>query len=98
MSLRLSIIAPLPPWRGGISQFATCSWEALADAGHEVQAISFQRQYPELFFPGGSQLDPSPGPTPGPVFREIDPMGPWTWNRTAKRIVDFAPDYLFFHH
>ena len=67
MSLRLSMIAPLPPFRGGIPQFATRTWEALVDAGHEVQAIGFTRQYPGILSAGKLQRDPVAAPTPGPV-------------------------------
>jgi glycosyltransferase involved in cell wall biosynthesis len=98
MSLRLSLIAPLPPYRGGIAQFATSSWEALAGAGHDVQAISFRRQYPGPLFPGRSQYDPQPPPTPGPVSRVLDSVGPWSWFRAASQIRAFDPDLLFFHY
>jgi glycosyltransferase involved in cell wall biosynthesis len=92
------MIAPLPPFRGGIPQFAASSWKALVDAGHEVQAISFIRQYPATLLPGKPQYDPVPPPTPGPVLRRIDSVLPWTWLSTAREIVDFAPDILLFHH
>ncbi len=98
MSLRLSMIAPLPPFRGGIPQFATRTWEALVDAGHEVQAIGFTRQYPGILSAGKLQRDPVAAPTPGPVLRRIDSVLPWTWFSAAREIVDFAPDILFFHH
>ncbi len=106
MPHRLSMIAPLPPLRGGISQFATCSWEALAQAGHEIQAISFSRQYPRLLFPGlfpslfpeQSQRDADASPTPGEVHELIDSLAPWSWEKTARQISDFAPDTIFFHH
>lgn len=98
MTMRVSMIAPFPPYRGGISQFATCSWEALADAGHEVQALSFTRQYPGLLFPGTSQFESTPTATRTPVDRVIDSIGPWTWGRAANRIAAFEPDLVFFHH
>lgn len=98
MPLRLSMIGPLPPYRGGIAQFATCSWEALVAAGHQVQALSFTRQYPGFLFPGKSQFDPARPRLPGPVLRRIDSVGPWSWFRAAREIAEFEPDLLFFHH
>jgi D-inositol-3-phosphate glycosyltransferase len=98
MPLRLSMIAPLPPYRGGIAQFATCSWEALEAAGHQVQPVSFTRQYPQMLFPGRSQYDPTAQSTPGPVLRRIDSIAPWTWFQTARLIADSSPDLMFFHH
>lgn len=98
MPHRISMIAPLPPYRGGISQFATCSWQALAGAGHEVQGVSFSRQYPGLLFPGKTQYELTPSSTPGTVERTIDSVGPWTWKPSARAVADFGPDLVFFHH
>jgi len=92
------MIAPFPPYRGGVSQFATCSWEAMADAGHELQALSFSRRYPRFLFPRISRYESTPTQTPAPVERIIDAVGPWTWSGAARQIVDFAPDIVFAHH
>jgi glycosyltransferase involved in cell wall biosynthesis len=96
--MRLSMIAPFPPYRGGVSQFATSSWEAMIDAGHELQALSFTRRYPRFLFPRISRYEATPTQTPGPVHRVIDAIGPWTWRIAARRIAEFAPDVVFVHH
>ena len=98
MPLRLSMIGPMPPFRGGVSRFAVRAWEVLDEAGHTVQPIGFRRHYPSLWAPRRAQHDPSPRPTPGPVLDTIDSIGPWTWRATARTIADFGPDLLLFHH
>lgn len=98
MTMRVSMIAPFPPYRGGISQFATSSWEALSDSGHELQALGFTRRYPRRIFPRISSYEVTPTMTPGPVLRVIDALGPWTWGESARRVAGFEPDVLFLHH
>ena len=91
MKMRVSMIAPFPPYRGGISQFATSCWGALADAGHVVQAVSFTRQYPRLLTPRRAQYESTPTRTHTPAVRTIDSVGPWTWGRTARTVAEFTP-------
>lgn len=88
--MRIALLGPLAPWRGGLAQYLGLLGEALA-AGAEVRGVTFTRQYPGLLFPGKSQLDPA-APRPGfPVDALLDSIGPWTWPRVASRLERFAP-------
>ena len=53
--MNILLIGPLPPLRGGISDF---NYELLKDLvkTQNVQALSFQYLYPKFLFPGKSQL------------------------------------------
>jgi hypothetical protein len=57
--MKVTVIGPVFPYRGGIAQFATSLAAELPAAGHEVQVISFARQYPRWLYPGQSDKDPS---------------------------------------
>jgi D-inositol-3-phosphate glycosyltransferase len=88
--MRIALVGPLAPWRGGLAQYLALLGEALARRA-EVRAVTFTRQYPGLLFPGGSQLDPAaPRPT-FPVEALLDSIGPLSWRRTARRLECFAP-------
>lgn len=88
--MRIALVGPLAPWRGGLAQYLALLGEALARRA-EVRAVTFTRQYPGLLFPGGSQLDPD-APRPGfPVEPLLDSIGPFSWRRTARRLERFAP-------
>ena len=56
-TMKISMIGPVYPYRGGISHFTTMLAKKLIAAGHEVQVISFKKQYPAWFYPGESDKD-----------------------------------------
>ena len=92
--MRLALIGPSAPLRGGIAQYHDRLAAALAARGHVVQRLSFRRQYPELLFPGRSQYEPgktapavSAAPALGarlpPPAALLDSLGPWSWWQVA---------------
>ncbi len=88
--MRIALVGPLAPWRGGLAQYLALLGEALARRA-EVRAATFTRQYPGLLFPGGSQLDPA-APRPSfPTESLLDSIGPLSWRRTAAWLERFAP-------
>lgn len=88
--MRIALVGPLHPWRGGIAQYLGLLGEALTTAA-EVRAVTFTRQYPGFLFPGESQLDPE-APRPGfPTTALLDSIGPWSWPRAAAHLERFAP-------
>ena len=55
--------------------------------GHDIGAVTFRRQYPELLFPGTSQLDDGPPPPDQPLADQVmDPLNPRTWWRAARMV------------
>jgi D-inositol-3-phosphate glycosyltransferase len=88
--MRIALVGPLAPWRGGLAQYLALLGEALARRA-EVRAITFTRQYPGLLFPGGSQLDPGAARPGFPVEALLDSIDPFSWRRTAARLERFAP-------
>lgn len=91
------MIGPTYPYRGGISHFTTSLSEAMIYDGHEVQVISFSRQYPLFLYPGKSDRDESqPKPSFKPFYL-LDPINPFSWQKTARQIVLFSPDLVVIH-
>jgi glycosyltransferase involved in cell wall biosynthesis len=88
--MKIAVLGPLAPWRGGLAQYLAALGEALA-ARAEVKGWTFTRQYPGFLFPGESQLDAA-APAPGfPVAATLDSIAPASWRRTAREIERFAP-------
>ena len=56
---RIALIGVTPPFRGGISHFTTMLAQKLQERGHEVLVVGYKRLYPNLLFPGKTQIDPS---------------------------------------
>ena len=91
--LRVAVVAPLWPLRGGIAHFAGAMARDLAGRSHDVRTVTFSRQYPERLFPGKTQLDAGPAPRGVPRAEALlDTLDPRTWTRTAQRLagVDVA--------
>lgn len=93
--MRLVLVGPVYPYRGGIAHYTTMLYRALREREHEVLLVSFKRQYPQWLFPGKSDKDPSETSLRVNDARYwIDSLNPWTWFRTFVRIVRYRPDLL----
>ena len=88
--MRIALLGPLAPWRGGLAQYLALLGEALMRHA-EVRAVTFARQYPGFLFPGRSQLDPQTERPRFPVEPLLDSIGPASWRRTAAALERFAP-------
>jgi glycosyltransferase involved in cell wall biosynthesis len=94
--MKISIIGPVFPYRGGIAHFTTFMTRELVSEGHEVQVCSFKRQYPGWLYPGSSDKDPSQDPIRVDARFLLDPIYPWTWESTVRAVDAFAPDLVVF--
>ncbi len=93
--MRIALIGPFHPWRGGIAQYLGLLATTLA-RHHEVLGITFTRQYPGWLFPGKSQRDSSAEPPPLAVEAWLDSINPLSWRRAARRLERYAPQALIF--
>ncbi len=85
--MRIILIGPSYPFRGGISHYTTLLFRCLKKQ-HETTFISFSRQYPQFLFPGKTDIDPSEKQIREEgVLPLIDSMNPFTWVNAALKIV-----------
>ena len=96
-SLRIALIGPTYPFRGGIPHYTTLLYRELRKH-HEVSFLAFKRQYPKwllrLFARQGDRDESSqPILEPGAVS-SLDSMNPASWIRTFLRIAKFRPDIV----
>ena len=92
--MKICLIGPTYPYRGGISHYTTLLYKHLLSR-HEVKFISFKRQYPKLLFPGKSDIDPSQTHIQEDgVQRILDSMNPTSWLRVASKIIKINPELL----
>ncbi len=94
--MKIAIIGPFAPYRGGIRHFNTLLYRTLS-ASHEVSAVNLKRQYPGFLFPGTSQYD---GSAPDPEFcdRLLDPLNPWSWRRTAQHLAGLGTELAIYKY
>ncbi len=94
--MKVVLIGPVYPFRGGIAHHTALLARSLSQAGHAVLVISFKRQYPSWLYPGVTDRDPSASPLAAPAEFLLDPLYPWTWRTAWRRIASFAPDLVVF--
>jgi len=90
--MKITLIGPYPPFRGGISDF-NLSLSNELNKDHEVQIINFTTQYPKILFPGKTQFKESNN-SYDDHDRILSSINYFSWKRTADSIIDFNPDIV----
>lgn len=96
--MRVVLLGPYPPYRGGIAHFATTVRRELAARGHDVWAITFSRQYPSFLFPGRTEFENRPSTEVIPAPRMLDSLNPLSWRRTGRRIRQIDPQAVIYSY
>ena len=92
--MKIAYLSTFYPFRGGIAQFNAALFNTFEDK-HRIKAYTFSRQYPNILFPGTSQMVGENDPAEKiPAMRCLDTINPFTYGYTAKRINKFAPDLM----
>lgn len=94
--MKIVILSAAYPFRGGIANFTNLLAKSL-EADNEVIIYTFTRQYPDLLFPGKTQLEPPSDFPPVKSKRVLDSINPLSWKKTGKLIKDENPDLLIFN-
>jgi D-inositol-3-phosphate glycosyltransferase len=96
--MKIALLGPMYPYRGGIAHFLETMYWGLQERGHEVTALTFTRQYPEKLFPGKTQLETGHVEHPVPAERVLDTIEPLSWLKTIRRILREQPDVIVFKY
>jgi len=89
--MRVGLIGPAPPLRGGISAHTAGLHDALVVAGHDVHVVSYARLYPQLIFPGSSERSDGVGRLGVDVLDTLDPA---SWRRGGRLLAGLACDAI----
>ncbi len=92
--MKITLIGPVYPYRGGIAHFTTLLAKKLIEAGHDLQVVSFKKQYPAWMYPGESDKDHSPGREKVAANYLLTPLNPLSWRKTARAIAAFQPEQV----
>lgn len=97
--MRIAILSPIYPYRGGIAQFSGMLYSQLIQDGHEVKAFNFKRLYPDLLFPGKTQyVEEGDQAMAIPNERVLDSINPLSYFQTVKAIEAFRPEVLIISY
>lgn len=91
--MKIGVLGPFPPFRGGIATFDYHLWKHLGGVAEPV-ALNYRRLYPAVIFPGRTQLDESQQPFPVAAEPVFDPFRPWRWPAGWRRLAAHRLDAL----
>lgn len=84
--MRVAIVGPAFPYKGGGARHTTELAHRLAAAGHDVVIESWRAQYPSFLYPGQQTIsEPEGEPFPG-TRRRLDWRRPDGWWRTGRAL------------
>ncbi len=98
MLMKITILGPAHPYRGGLASIMETMGRVYQSRGHAVDLCTFTRQYPALLFPGKSQTVATPPPADLRIRRAVDTCLPWNWRRVGRQLAAERPDMLLLKY
>ena len=92
--MKVIIIGPAWPLRGGLASFDQRLCRAFIEDGHTCSIYSFSLQYPGFLFPGTTQYSSDPPPEGITIHSAINSINPVNWLLTGNRLKKESPDLL----
>jgi glycosyltransferase involved in cell wall biosynthesis len=90
-ALKVAVVGPTHPFKGGVAAHTTTLAHELAEAGHDVTLVSWSHLYPSRLYPG-EQAVPGGAPDVEPFPRTVRALSwarPDSWARTGRRLRGF---------
>ncbi len=92
--MKITLIGPASPYRGGIATFNDQLAKALKKEGHEVNIHTFSLQYPSILFPGKTQFSEEVADLDLDIKRSINSVNPLNWIKVGYKIKREKPDLV----
>ena len=84
--MKIAIIGPAYPFRGGIAAFSERLALEMQVEGHDVTIYTFTLQYPSFLFPGKTQYTEDPPPQNLKIIQSINSVNPINWWKVGNQI------------
>lgn len=94
--MRVVIIGPAYPLRGGLATYNERLARAFQEAGDEVRIVTFSLQYPNFLFPGQTQFSTEAGPADLAIEVSLNSVNPLSWVRVGRKLRAERPDLVIF--
>ena len=88
--MRIALVGPAHPFKGGGAAHTTELAHRLAGRGHDVTIESWSRQYPRMLYPGQPTVDSPEVRLFEPTRRELSWRRPDGWVRVGRRLARTA--------
>ena len=96
--MKIIIIGPAHPLRGGLATYDHRLAKEFIRAGHDCSIYSFSLQYPNFLFPGKTQFTTEPPPEGITIHTVINSVKPGNWIKVGKQLRDERPDAIIVRY
>ncbi|MBH8560570.1 glycosyltransferase [Hymenobacter negativus] len=94
--MKVVIIGPAYPLRGGLATYNERLARAFVAAGDEVRIVTFSLQYPDFLFPGQTQFSTEAGPADLAIEVSLNSVNPLSWVKVGRKLRAERPDLVIF--
>jgi len=94
--MKVVIIGPAYPLRGGLATYNERLARAFRAGGDEVRLVTFSLQYPDFLFPGQTQFSTEAGPADLDIEVSLNSVNPLSWLAVGRRLRRERPDVVVF--
>ncbi|MCD6366866.1 MAG: glycosyltransferase, partial [Bacteroidales bacterium] len=92
--MKIIIIGPGSPLRGGIANFNSALAQTFIKQGDSCEIVSFSLQYPKILFPGKTQYEEGEPPENITITHLINSVNPFNWRKVSNYIKQKSPDLV----
>ncbi|RFC55355.1 glycosyltransferase [Brumimicrobium aurantiacum] len=92
--MKIVIIGPAYPYRGGLAVYNERLAKTLEDEGHQVKIHTFSLQYPQFLFPGKTQFVDEVPTYDLNIVRTVNSVNPLNWLKVGRQIAKEKPDII----
>lgn len=96
--MKVIIIGPAYPLRGGLASFDERLARAFQAGGNDVTIYTFSLQYPNFLFPGTTQYSEDPAPKDLDIKVRINSINPLNWYIVGKAIAKENADIILIRY
>ena len=96
--LKITIVGPAHPYRGGLAAIMETMAREYSSRGHQVEILTFTLQYPGFLFPGKSQTVDTPPPGDLSIERAVSTIDPLSWIKVGRRLRRQRPDIVLMKY
>ena len=96
--MKIVILGPAHPYRGGLATIMHTMAREYISRGHQVKVYTFMVQYPSLLFPGKTQYTTDPAPEGIDIERVVNTTNPLNWIKVGRRLKRERPDIILMKY
>jgi D-inositol-3-phosphate glycosyltransferase len=96
--MKIVILGPAHPYRGGPATFNDRLAKQFSDEGHDVIIITFKLQYPGFLFPGKTQYTDSQAPEGIVIRKLVNSVNPFNWLSSGRAIRKIRPELMIVRY